>query len=1465
MRTNRPSATYLQPRAERRSHGVAKWRWLVSTVAFFISLFILAAGLNFSPTQAHADDKNDYGTIGSAIGDRSPQDISKEIFNPSTTTPNVNTFPYLIKRVFTPSYINYLPQAQVAGNTAATAARIGFTGSNYACNTNQVGAGTVVYHNCDVPNFAAEFIQSVYSLIDSSGVHGATPTNSVSALFPGFGESKKLPGNTVPAVVEGAPNKYTGLEAFGYDLNLTSYYGEWDRINTMNTARLLTNFSVFDSIGLTAKSLGDAIGGAFNRGNQLAAQGWNSGGIIGAIGGFFTGAMEGASGGAINTILDTSDANVVLNYGWYRTNYAQTAYGIRELQDQEIDAQIRASFLSYLNSSMPADQTFDKWLKNTSPDGAIMSKGPKENISKCEVSEYKNGKIVLSEISSVDGNNNTKAPGVTEFQCSTEQSKPYVVWSSSQTYDTGVIVRSNGTYYEKKNSVSTSVAPKFDSANWSELALKKKWSVDGTQKAESFNAWYDRIKGEAGDWSGNISKYEIPLSESSCTPAKADSTSGTDAKDAYSSWLLSCWTPEWNTATALNETNNQDTQNTGWLDSLLTPSVLAQWANMPANKDAFDFNSPWVRYVCLHPDGTDVITGYWGDTISGGNQGTPKLARAYDQNGNITPACKAATDQTSFRSPIQGALFGDGYTHKGASQSPGVDTRQISNFQGPAISLTYPLWYRPLSLATQGLFLGGQFLTQMSNELITWTYEPILQAWGINDLVINLIQGFRDGIFFPMVLLVVALAGLYVLYQAGVRRKYREGFVSILYLAITFILGTVLMIKTADVVNFVDRAPANVEKAVMSIVLSSAVNGDKLCATDSSIAASADLNGLKNVDINASTSSSGFANLFSDKYSSADDPLRSMLCLNWKAFVYEPWAFAQWGTSSSNLDASKMTNTNSGLVGNAAVDLGGSNGVVNNWAVYQLYTTKMGSSLNWNFDTTLSTVKSKDFYKIVDLQAGPNNGAGTDNRYLAAWSGSDPMNRLGVGVMSSVAAGAGFAVVGMYAFSKIMVTFLSVLLLIFLPFVFLLGLFPTKRREVTKYLLTILGLMIQRVALVIVLCIFFLFLIGFLGAANSYQSIFLMILIVCIIFWKFRKKILDFAMFSNSTSAGGVFAKARGAASATGKMMPQTVQNAAAMTKNSIVYGLPGAAFGVINGKGAYESFRQTSDARNQVLRRKQRGAGFGVLERIYTAGDAKERDILRQAREKPNLINARENIKMGSPEMQNYVNELESYQADVEKYWNLVENAGMSEEDIPVLNADGTPVLNGAGNEVTRRGLIASGRDSVTDEQFSDVMMYKPVKPERPQFEDEEFSLGDIKILSEYDDLSNKREALLYKRDNVRKTLYNDSRGKTILDSLPKRGATEKQVIEAVAENLPNSKGFTDLQRAQMSKAISALTAIDKDIETTLAELEKVGATFRDRQRSVAIEKDSTGFMKGVIDDVQTRTQEIIDEKRGE
>lgn len=671
------------------------------------------------------------------------------------------------------------------------------------------------------------------------------------------------------------------------------------------------------------------------------------------------------------------------------------------------------------------------------------------------------------------------------------------------------------------------------------------WKEDGTQKKETISEW----KKNHANYFDAAQKYQIQCDIET---------------DAQLASFKACWPQQYTEAVNQDLDATQDRLKEKWADQKLDPKTFQKWVN---ENPARNFNAPWNRYVCSNNNGKDK-------RVDG------KLVMLYNYKGELNKECK------SVRPPIQDGWFGNGYLNN--QTQPAVDTRSAI-IDRSMTNVFFPMKDFSNQLANLGLKIAS-FVTQVSNEVISISFEPITESLGLNKLVIKIIKEFRDSIFFPFVALLVAIAGISSLMSAGRRKDYRNQIRSMLLLAGTIMLGVFMMFRPELVLKAVDTIPAQAEQAVIGSIFSAGAteDEDKLCSS-SGTAYSKGLKGLdgKRLEFNPSNST------------------RTLMCENWRAFALNPWVFGQFGTDYSNLNNARMTNTNGDLIGKGNVAMG--NGIsTNNWALYQLDKMSSGTaSFKDNFVTNGSV--DKNLYKVVDLQAGPDNAKASDTRYFEDWSGSNYMNRLMIGSLSGIMALFGFVTVVVYSFTKIVITCTIVIMLLILPIMFLLGIHPTKGRlKLKSYVGTILSLMVQRVVLVLLMAVMFRVVIGFSGASGNFFINFVAAIVSCIVFLRIRKQILG-AIMNQVTSKmgqniGGAFTSDPSKWAKDKAIKPGGyVSNKLAVVRTGATAIATGGIAGFVSGgfEGMKHSIKETQKVEIQKLKNIQRRRGFRGLQLV--------------------------------------------------------------------------------------------------------------------------------------------------------------------------------------------------------------------------------------------------------------------------
>lgn len=699
------------------------------------------------------------------------------------------------------------------------------------------------------------------------------------------------------------------------------------------------------------------------------------------------------------------------------------------------------------------------------------------------------------------------------------------------------------------------------------------WTKDGAQKQETLKDWRDANK----TWFEAAEKYNLD-----CTIDVEDEENRDDNIASFYECI-----PEAYAEAAQNQSAElkQDS-----VDEMLGDSLTAKFFAdllMSESGNSANFNAPWYRYVCTNANGSTMTD----------DDGA--LIYLMGADGTMDDRC------SDVRAPIQNGLFGNGYEPE--QTQPAVDTRN-EMFDSSILSVLFPAngvsnWYANVNL---GLI---SFLTQTSNTILNLSFSPILDTLGVSDMVEDLIVDFRESIFFPFAALVIVGSALYVFMMTLRTQAYREALKTILIITAVFVGGAILMFKPASVLNLADEVPSKVETAIMGTIFSVGnVSDDELC-TASGSGGNAKGEGLEGEILDYAP----------------EDGVRAMMCENWRVFLFNPWQYGQWGTSFENVYAadsgedSTMNNTNGSLVGNAEINMGNDT-AVQNWSLYQLDQMASGTSTTRDYTNGAGTVDT-DMYRLVDLQAGPNNGEGTDSRYLEMWSGNDPSSRVGVSIMSTGVAILGFIVMVIYGLSKILVSFMTALMLLILPLIFLLGLIPnTGFAKLRNYFGTLAGLLIQRIMLVTLLAIMITMLAGITNSTDNYMMSMLGAAITCLAFIFFRKDIMDLIM-KVATADRGPMISGSNVASTASDMVPRSVKNYGRIAGNNVSATASGAIGGFMVGglAGAGKGMKDSRNRERNKLLNKQRTEGFGLGQALGNSARAGAHSAVDELRQSPN------------------------------------------------------------------------------------------------------------------------------------------------------------------------------------------------------------------------------------------------------
>lgn len=1099
---------------------------LLALIVLFTTVFGSMSGMMLST--AFATEERAEDVLSDAAEDfgleRSDEGFGEalETANEQSAEERSGTFSAVLHRVYATNYINNVKDATAASGYEKPS-------NGFVCDPDHPAAGTLVYHNCDVPNFSSEFLQDIAGFVIDTGVMGGE-RQAVTLDSQWFGLPSGIPGNHVPVDPNNRSVDYTALELYGYaPLKYTVYQGEFDHIKTMSSARALTNFGAMDFIRLSGNVIADAVAGSIDGAVSGWQAGMESGGILGAIGGAFVGSRSGGAAGGINSILDTSDFNVIATHGWYRTNFSETLYNARELTQHELAADAQQQFINMVSSKQPETAPIPEDLQAVQH----LPEPPQNAIASCK---YRGSDGEMRTMSP------GTAPGVSEADC-------------------------------ERAADRASKSGNAANSDW-------KWSKDGTQKQQSLADW----KKEHSNYFNVASKYDL----------QCDLDTGESNRAQNWATFSSCWEREWQPIANAAREDAQIKVNDEWVNDFLDP---AEFEEFIAENEEANFNAAFNRYICVDENGNDM------------RDSNGVFERVYDSNGNLNENCSPT------REPIQNGLFGNGYT---ASQQAhvGADTRHLD--AGDAIlKAIFP--GAAFFSGFANVFLGlSVFMTRVSNTVINLSFSPILETLGLNDIAVSFIETTRDSLFFPLALLVLAAAGITILINAVRQMNFMKQLGNLLLIVLTFIIGVVVMVRPEQTIRAVDTVPSVVEQAVLGAIFSAgSAPEDTMCVASGTVVEEGTPLGLDGKPARYNPSSG----------------LRSLMCENWRAFAFMPWVYGQYGTGVNDLygatsqttSGNKVQNTNTDIIGSPVVRMG-PNSTMTNWAVYQLDVMSSGTTTDRDYRANnLPGTTDPNLYRVVDFQAGPDNGARVDDRFFHIWSGSAIGERLLVAVFSTTVSFFGAITIIAYSITKVTISFVTTMMLMFLPFMLLFGLYPgVGMRKLQGYVGSLIALMLQRVMLAAMLAVMLTIVMATSNTDGGYLLVSIMTLAVTFFFFRWRKTVLRWISEATEKVAGASYGSSMVADpdSATKNALrhstPGIVQNGmqalSGATKGFVTGGVGSFMAGQGFKQGASQSVRSNLGRLHNVQRRK----GFGFIQGSATAIAAARQDAIdRQNRDK--------------------------------------------------------------------------------------------------------------------------------------------------------------------------------------------------------------------------------------------------------
>lgn len=1011
--------------------------------------------------------------------------------------------------------------------------------------------GVPHYHNCDIPNMMTQFYQFVVSVFAEQGLTNAELTSSYENLRIGLPDDGVLPGGSVPEREEDRNAKYTALEVFGYNLDYTMYQGEWDHIGALTEARMTANFGVLDHLTVVAHAVWNAVTAYAGTVIDGVVDGWESGNNIltksaGAFMGLFRGAITGvdeAMQAGVRTVLDTSDYNIQRTNGWYRLHYPETAYGSRQLSQEEMQT-IQISLMQQALTEA-LDEFVEGWRDSGTP----------QNYEA----------IQPSNMPSFDSTDALSTGGSAANTLGRYWETPV---NSQSWYSNLGLSDEYSDYRDEDNEFGWSeLAPLRSAAITTAVNENRADLLDFLWEEHLDGGWFQQINVD-------VNENEFGFNYDGFEQCIDDHSSYSQNSPAL---LEGCWSTAYAATTEAQQEAIQARAEIELEDSVVD-SIVERFMSRP-------IGNPSSRFICTDELGRDLL----------------------DSDGRVQYVYPNITGQTSsievnddclidkMRPPIQGALFGDGYIDYDAP----TDTRREQFQAGEQITMS---WVNSLLNGAANAQLGvTTTIAQWSNFLIELSFSPVLQSLGLDSVIVTMIESFRDSLFFPLSVLLIMIGGIVILWRVVAKKQYREGWFSILMVVLIFFSGVFVMADPERLVNLSDEIPSNIENALAAAVFTTAnEDSDNICTATGGAFDPDAYEGTETIE---------------GTRFNTNVVIRSMMCENWRVFAFSPWSHGQFGTSYTNLNDNSMQNTNSDLIGEGSVDFGGSNGTVNNWAIYQLNATTSGTT------TTQDTIRGvgytdPDVYRLVDLQAGPNNAERSDARYFDAWAGNQLFDRITTSFLSIIVSIFGLITIFLYVILKLEYTMLMTLLLLAMPIMFLFGLEPSNGKgKLREYFATLASLMFKRIMIVFMLAMFLRILAsaGAASAVSGYIHLAVMIIVVCIVFIMFRKEFMKMVDDAAQKIGNTNFAGASEDGGIAKRMIPSHMQKTAGKLMSGSIGG--GAVGAVIGASNSYKTSRSQGKGMASSLFSGAKGSAGGALNHGTKAARVEVQQALRRQR----------------------------------------------------------------------------------------------------------------------------------------------------------------------------------------------------------------------------------------------------------
>jgi hypothetical protein len=473
-----------------------------------------------------------------------------------------------------------------------------------------------------------------------------------------------------------------------------------------------------------------------------------------------------------------------------------------------------------------------------------------------------------------------------------------------------------------------------------------------------------------------------------------------------------------------------------------------------------------------------------------------------------------------------------------------------------------------------------------------------------NDANGGLIGNLTNSIYFPLLSLVAISVGAWVLYTGIVQRRLREALFGVAWCVAAILLGGALLLNP----SLLAQAPLSVSNTLSSCVIG-AVSGENCVSGGNTSTPAGNICYLSTKGLNP--------------VKQTPVVVDSLNCQIWKAFLLEPWAQGQFGTSYENL-ATKGSNLLAPL--QTSIAASGVTSQANNFCLNLRTADPVSGMVGGNLELDAPTPDTLTpsagdntscniglYALMLKTQAGYGSGgtclpttesagcplvsqssegmsAGLDLRWYNLVLGTykdSPMfsdfsasasqtNMLSEGFVALLTSAMGSVVIIIISIFAIMYEFIAIIMIAFAPIFFLIGVHPGRGKTILKgfgeiILSNIMKYLASALFLVVTIFLYG----GVLGNSTNPGLTLLFVAVLSLALLLYRKEIIELL---GRVDMGG---------KKLSNKLSERVQKAGKRTGNLTLAGLGGAVGSKMAGGTASDGMRE------QVRRDLRRGKGF--------------------------------------------------------------------------------------------------------------------------------------------------------------------------------------------------------------------------------------------------------------------------------